>query len=96
MIILYINLAIGVLCLTLYALMVIDATYQFKSRYPDRMLVRRSHWSSFVGAILKMAIASVCPLFNLIMLYILVVRDDEIKENTIQKVYENSVPREDH
>jgi hypothetical protein len=86
MILLYIYLAVFVLTLLMFSLWVIGTSQEFKRRYPNTKVPKR-HWSEFVFAVLKMGIMAMIPLFNMIMLWVIMIKSEEMREDTILKIY---------
>ena len=82
------NTFICITDLVLYILCVLRVVHLLKTRYPGVKWVRVTHWSDTVMAVLKMILGSMCPVFNLVMLYILVTKDSEVIEHSIKKTYQ--------
>lgn len=87
MIFLNFNMLICMLDLVLYCLCVLRAVHLMKTRYPGVKWMRTSHWSTTVMTILKMIIASICPIFNIMLLFNTMINDNEIIENAVEKTY---------
>jgi hypothetical protein len=58
-----------------------------KTRHPGVKWARMSHWSDTIMAILKIIIASICPIFNIALLYNVTMHDTEIIEDSVEKTY---------
>ena len=78
-----INLFVGAVDLILLFLGVQKANYLMKLRYPE-LHFRKTHWTTKLSNVIKSVMVSICPGLNLVMLYILITRDDKIVEETIE------------
>lgn len=90
MILLYIHLAIGGLSLILFGLLVADTAHQFKTRYPNRRIIRKTSSANLISSLIKMVITCYLPLINIVLLCTLMFKDEPIKESIIRRVYEKS------
>lgn len=86
MTLIYINLAIAVLCVTLWWLNTIKASQIFKTRIPE-LKIPRSHWSDRTLAFIKGFLMCVCPIINLKFAWVMIAKSDELCEKTVAKVY---------
>lgn len=79
-------MAISILCLVLWILASIDITHEFKKKYPDLKIPKRS----FAGRVLsyvRTIVSSITPLFNIIMIYTIVFKYSEVEKRAIQRIY---------
>lgn len=86
MIFLSIHIAIGILFLIMITLSSIDASYDFKQKYPGLKVPKRS-WAGRVLTWIKTIITAVFPIWNLMMCWVLIFKYDEVKTKTIEKAY---------
>ena len=86
MTLIYITVVVGVLGAILYLLTCISAAHKFKTKYPN-MVLEESHWSSRMLAVIQMSIVLFIPLFNIVFVYVLIFKSDEIIEKGVSKMY---------
>jgi hypothetical protein len=73
------------------------ANYIARRKYPELHFLR-IHWTSRLLAVIKAFVISVCPGFNLVILYTLIMKERQIIEETIEESiekYDEQQKRED-
>ena len=88
MILLYIHLGIGALCLLIYALAAIDITYKFKKRYPN-LKIPSSSWAGKILSIVKYIVVSLLPIINFVFILVAVFNYSELETKTLDKTYQD-------
>lgn len=86
MIFLYINLGVCLLMLLMFMLFVISTAHEFRRQYPN-LKIPKTHWSKLIFSVLKICIASIIPIFNLIVLLVIIFKSEEVSEKTIREIY---------
>lgn len=86
MIFLNINIVIGIIFLIVLLLSSIDTSHDFKQKYPELKVPKRS-WAGRVLTWIKTIVTAIIPIWNLMMCYVLIFKYDEIKTKTIEKAY---------
>lgn len=82
-----INIAIGILFLILLTLSSIDATHEFKQKYPGLKIPKRS-WAGRALLGIKTIITAIFPVWNFLMCCVLIFKYDEIKNKAISNAYD--------
>lgn len=85
MILLYISLVITILDLVLLGLMSVNATQLFKSRYPE-LKIPKLHWSNRAIQLIRALLFAILPIINIGILWIFLTKNDEIREETVNKM----------
>lgn len=73
------------------------ANYLMRRRYPELHFLK-THWTTRLVNILKAVVVSLCPGFNLLILYILITKDNQLVEEVIadaQKKYADPQKQEE-
>lgn len=86
MMFLIINFGVTLLDILLMYLLAIRSKWVFKKRYPELEIVK-SHWSVTVTSIIKLLVLSLCPVINLLMIWVFIFNDDEVCERTVASIY---------
>lgn len=86
MILLYIHLGIGALCLFIYTLAAIDIAYKFKKRYPD-LKIPGSSWAGKILSVVRYIIVSLIPIINFVFILVAVFQYTELVTRTLDKTY---------
>ena len=58
-----------------------------KLRYPE-LHFRKVTWETKLYSTIKAVLASLCPVFNLVMFYVLITKDEKIIESTIEEMHQ--------
>ena len=69
------------------------ASYLMKKRYPELHFLNK-HWTVKLSGIIKAIVASFCPGFNIVLLYVLITKDDKLVEETIEDNYQAYIRQE--
>jgi len=93
MIFLNINVLIGIIFLVILMLSSIDVAYEFKRKYPDLKVPKRS-WAGRILSWVKSIIIALIPLYNILMCCVFIFNYDELKTKTINKVYAECIAKE--
>ena len=90
---LYFNIAVCVLDTLLFVLLVINTVSKFKQRYPN-VKIPKTNWSSLAMSILRVTIMGICPIYNIFILFRMVLFTDDLIEEVIEKTYKKFVGAE--
>lgn len=85
MIFLCLNASVAIIDILMFVLFVIRCAVEFKRRYPGTK-IPRPHWSQTLSSAIKMVVTSLCPVFNIILAYVLIFKDDGVMESTIADI----------
>ncbi len=88
------HIFVTLLCVLLLWINSVKASNMFKSRYPNRVVIKR-HWSDSVLIFIKFGLMAICPVINLGLAWIFVADSDDLCENAVWDVYKRSKERED-
>lgn len=94
MILLYIHLGIGALCLLMYTLAAIDIAYKFKKRHPN-LKIPSSSWAGKILSIVKYIVVSLLPIINFVFILVLVFNYSEIETKTLDKTYQDCLKEDE-
>ena len=89
MLILKIYLGISVLCFGICILQMRSWAYEVKDKVGNIPKKRNKDWAGEILALIKLAILSIIPMFNVIMVWKMLFYNEEIKDKIINKVVEN-------
>lgn len=90
MIWLYIYLGISALTLILFWFTVIEAAHEFKRRYPNITVPKKSVME-WVGTIFKATLLCLMPIYNILYCLALLFKGKDIKEKAVLKTYVNAL-----
>lgn len=93
MIFLNINIVIAIIFLVILMLSAIDVAYEFKRKYPDLKIPKRS-WAGRILTWVKSIIIALIPLYNIIMCCVFIFNYEELKTKTIDKAYAECIAKE--
>lgn len=85
-----INFGIGLIDYILHTLLACRAEHIFKTRYPE-LKIPKSHWTKAVMTRLKMVVMYLCPVINILFVFVYLFKDDELCERTVSEVYRQAI-----
>lgn len=88
-----INTFVGLVNLAFLYLGQRKADYLQKKRYPELHFLN-AHWTTKLSNAIKALVISFCPGFNLVLLYILITKDDQLVEESIEDAYQAYIRQE--
>lgn len=69
------------------------ANYLMKKRYPELHFLNK-HWTVKLTNTIKAILVSFCPGFNIVILYVLITKDTQLIEETIEDNYQAYIRQE--
>lgn len=90
-----INAFIAVAAIVMDLLLTIKIARLSKIRYPE-LHFRKKHWSDRARSILAAFLVCFCPIVNVIFLIYLIIFDEDMIEDTIEKTYINYKKEKEH
>ncbi len=82
-----VNVFICIIDIILFYLNVAKAKYQMKIRYPE-LHFRETPFVTAMTTAIKIFIVSICPILNIALLYVLIFKDREMIESSVQQAYD--------
>lgn len=79
------NLLVAVVCFISFYLSLMKILHMFKERHPD-LPSGEVYWVDKAHFIMQVAIISLCPILNLLFIYICIFKFDELCEKSIESV----------
>lgn len=77
----------SIACILMFCINVHKATQLMKERYPE-LHFRKTTALDVASTAIKIIVVSVCPIFNLFMLYALMFKDEALIESAVQYAYD--------
>lgn len=82
-----INVTIGAFVVILFCSNIMRCNRILKARYPEMNFGTR-HLDETIITIIKIVFCSFCPIFNLIMFWTLITKDEQLIEDSVRAAYE--------
>lgn len=77
------DLLVAVVCFTSFCLSLVKIFHKLKDKHPD-LPCTETYWADKAHFLMQVAIISLCPILNLIFIYICIFQFDELCKRSIE------------